>query len=146
MSKILVIYAGRTGQTQQIAEYVAEGIRFCSCEAKVMDAVQIKDDETLPGYDAYVFGSAIYHGEMMPSMKTLLFLASKLELAGKAGGSFGAYGWSGEAPDRIYHTMKHVLKMDMVADSLRLKSPTLQGAMQMAQDYGKQLAKKLNPL
>ncbi len=144
MPKILVTYAGRTGQTQQIAQYLAEGIRFSGVEAVLVDAAQIKDETKLGGYDGYVFGSATYHGEMMPPMKTLLFLAAKLDLSGKAGGAFGAFGWSGEAPDRIYDTMKHVLKMDMVPDPLRLKSASLGGAMQMAQDYGKQVAKKLN--
>jgi flavorubredoxin len=144
MAKVLVIYASRTGQTQQIAEYVAEGIRFSGIEAAVQEAGQIKKEEQLSGYDGYVFGSATYHGEMMAPMKTLLFLAAKLDLQGKAGGSFGSFGWSGEAPDRIFETMKHVLKMNMLNDPLRLKSALLQGAMQMAQDYGKQIAKKLN--
>ena len=49
----------------------------------------------------------------------------------------------GEANDRIFETMKHVLKMDMLGDTLRLKSSTLGGGIQMAQDYGREIAKKL---
>ena len=99
--------------------------------------------EDLEGYDAYVLGSATYHGEMMQAMKTLLFLAAKLDLGGKTGGSFGAFGWSGEAPDRIYDTMQNILKMDMVGGPLRLKSAIIQGGMQMAQDYGREIGKKI---
>jgi flavorubredoxin len=143
MPKALIVYATRTGQTQDIAQYVAEGIRFAGADAKVVDAKQLQKEEDLAGYDAYVFGSATYHGEMMQAMKTLLFLAAKTNLEGKVGGSFGAFGWSGEAPDRIYDTMSNMFKMDMVGSALRLKSALLQGGSQMAQDYGREIGKRI---
>jgi flavorubredoxin len=143
MAKVLIVYATRTGETQQIAELIGEGIRFAGCEAKVVNTKEIKSEVDLEGYDGYVFGSATYHGEMLQAMKTFLFLAEKANLAGKVGGAFGAFGWSGEANDRIFATMQHVLKMQMVADTLRLKSSSLGGGMQMAQDYGRAIAGKL---
>jgi flavorubredoxin len=143
MAKALITYASRTGETQSIANYIAEGIRFTGADAKVVDAAQLKTEEDLGGYDAYVFGSATYHGDMLPAMKQLLFLAAELDLEGRPAGSFGAFGWSGEAPDRIYDTMRHILKMDMVGSALRLKSAALQGGLQMAQDYGREIGKKL---
>lgn len=144
MPRALIVYATRAGQTQSIADLIAEGIRFTGSEAKVINATEIKKEEDLDGYDAYVFGSATYHGEMMQALKTMLFIAAKLDLEGKAGGSFGAFGWSGEAPDRIYDTMKNLFKMDMVGSPLRLKSSLLQGALQMAQDYGREIGKKIS--
>ncbi len=143
MPKALIVYATRTGQTQNIAELIAEGIRFAGAEAKAINVNQVKKQEDLEGYDAYVFGSATYHGEMLQGMKQMLFLAEKLGLKGKPGGAFGAFGWSGEAPDRIYDTMKNIFEMDLVPSALRLKSASLQGGMQMAQDYGRQIGKKL---
>jgi len=106
MAKALVVYCTRTGETKDIAELIAEGIRFQGAEATVVNVTNVKKEEDLDGYDAYVFGSATYHGEMMQGMKTMLFLAEKCNLEGKVGGSFGAFGWSGEAPDRIFDTMK----------------------------------------
>jgi flavorubredoxin len=144
MAKVLIVYATRTGETQNIADLVAEGIRFSGHEANVANVKDIKSEVELDGYDGYVFGSSTYHGEMLQGMKTFLFLAEKANLEGKVGGSFGAYGWSGEANDRIFETMKHILKMDLVGDTLRLKSSTLGGGLQMAQDYGRQIAKKLD--
>ena len=143
MAKVLIVYATRTGETQNIADLVAEGIRFSGHEANVVNVKDIKSEGELEGYDGYVFGSPTYHGEMLQGMKTFLFLAEKANLEGKVGGSFGSYGWSGEANDRIFETMKHILKMDLVGDTLRLKSSTLGGGLQMAQDYGRQIAKKL---
>lgn len=143
MSKALIVFATRTGETRQIAELIGEGLRFSGADVSVVDANDIKSESALNGFDVYVFGSATYHGEMMQGMKTFLFLAERAGLAGKAGGSFGAFGWSGEAPDRIFDTMKNVYKMDMVSSSLRLKSSSLGGGIKMAQDYGRELAKKL---
>ncbi|MBW2583211.1 MAG: FprA family A-type flavoprotein [Deltaproteobacteria bacterium] len=143
MSKVLIVYATRTGETQNIADLVAEGVRFSGHEAEVVNIKEVKNEAALDGYDGYVFGSATYHGEMLQGMKTFLFLAEKADLEGKVGGAFGSYGWSGEANDRIFETMKHVLKMDLVGDTLRLKSSSLDGGLQMAQDYGRAVAKKI---
>ncbi|MDM8523144.1 flavodoxin domain-containing protein [Desulfococcaceae bacterium HSG8] len=143
MAKLLVVYNTRTGETKKIAELIGEGVRFSGNEANVLNVNDIKSEADLQGYDGYAFGSATYHGDMMQKMKTMLFMAEKAGLAGKAGGTFGAFGWSGEAPDRIFDTMKNIFKMDMVSNSLRLKSSSLGGGVQMAQDYGQELAKKL---
>lgn len=144
MAKVLVVYATRTGETQNIAELIAEGVRFSGHEADVIGVKEIKNASDLNGYDGYVFGSSTYHGEMLQGMKTFLFLTENANLEGKVGGAFGAYGWSGEANDRIYNTMKHILKMSMVGDTLRLKSSSLGGGQQMAQDYGREIGKRLD--
>ena len=144
MGRALVVYATRKNSTKSIADLIAEGLRFEGMEADVVNVTKVKKESDLDGYDAYVFGSATYHGEMMQGMKTLLFLAEKAKLEGKVGGSFGAYGWSGEAPGRIFDTMKHVLNMDVVGGPLMLKSASLGGGTQMAQDYGRELGKKMS--
>lgn len=143
MGKVLIVFATRTGETQNIAELIGEGVRTAGHQADVVNVKNIKSEADLAGYDGYVFGAATYHGDMLPAMKTFLFTAEKAPLEGKAGGAFGSFGWSGEANDRIYQTMKNIFKMEMVADSLRLKSSRLGGGLQMAQDYGRQLAQKL---
>ena len=144
MAKALVVYATRTGETKNIGELIAEGIRFAGAEATITNVTSIKKEADLEGYDAYVFGSATYHGQMMQGMKTMLFLAEKVNLEGKVGGSFGAFGWSGEAPGRIYDTMANIFKMDMVGGPLKLKSASLGGGIQMCQDYGKEIGNNLS--
>ncbi len=140
MPKALVAFATRTGESQKIAELIAEGLRMSGVEVTIINANKVKDESELKGYDALALGSATYHGDMLPKMKTLLFLAEKAELEGKVGGAFGAFGWSGEAPDRIFDTMKNIFKMKMVGGPLRLKSSSLGGGVKMAQDYGRELA------
>ena len=114
MPRGLVVFATRTNQTQKIAKLIAEGMRFEGYDIDLRNVTEIdKDGISLDDYDAIVLGSATYHGEMLQSMKTFLFFAEKANLEGKAGGAFGAFGWSGEAPGRIFDTMTHILKMNM---------------------------------
>lgn len=143
MASVLVVCATRSGETSRIGELIAEGIRISGHRATVVNASEIAAQGDLQGFDAYVFGSATYHGDMLQPMKTLLFLAQKSGLEGKVGGAFGAFGWSGEAPDRIYDTLRHVCKLDMVSGPLRLKASSLEGGIRMAQDYGRAIAQKL---
>ncbi len=143
MAKVLIVFATRTGETEEIGNVVAEGLRLAGAEVSMRKISEINNESEVNGYDGYVFGAPTYHGDMIQGMKTFLFLAEKAELEGKVGAAFGAFGWSGEAPDRIFDTMKNIYKMDMVSGPLRLKSTSLGGGIQMAQDYGKEIATKI---
>ena len=114
MKKILIAYESRTGNTKQMAEYIAEGIRIAGGEAELKPLSSIGNEKDLQGYNAYVFGCPTYHRDMSESMKTFLFLAQAAQLTGKVGGAFGSYTHSGDAPSLIFDTMEHVFKMDMV--------------------------------
>ena len=144
MAKALVVYSTRTGDTKKIGELIAEGMRFAMVDVTLKDVKDIKKTSDLEGYDAYLFGSSTYHGEMMNGMKTLLFLAEKADLQGKTGGAFGAFGWSGEAAERIFETMENIYKMEMISAPLMLKSGDLGGGITMAQEYGKDVAGKIS--
>jgi len=139
MGKFLIVSASRAGETQKIGELIAEGVRIAGHEAVLKKVNEIKSEEDLNGYDGYAFGSATYHGEMISSMKQLLFIAERAELKDKPAGAFGAYGWSGEAPSRIFETMTHIFNMKMVSDPLMLKASWIGGGARMAQDYGKSI-------
>lgn len=139
MGKVLVVYASRADETKSIAELIAEGVRISGHEADVKKTSEIKSEDDLKGYDGYAFGSATYHGEMITSMKQILFIAERAELKDKPGGAFGAYGWSGEAPERIFETMEHIYAMKMVSGPLMLKASWVEGGIQAAQEYGKSI-------
>ena len=141
MGNVLIVYATRSDETKSIAELIGEGIRMAGHGAEVRTATQIKKEEDLMGYDAYLFGSPTYHGEMVASMKQLLFIAERAQLKGKPGGAFGSYGWSGEAAGRIFDTMNNVYGMEMMdAGPLMLKAVWIEGGMKAAHEYGGQIA------
>ena len=147
MKKVLIAYDSRTGKTEQMAEGVAEGVRMGGSEPELKRITQIKNQEELQGYDAYVFGSPTYHRDMIGTMKTFLFLAQKANLAGKVGGAFGSYTHSGDAPAIVFDTMEHVFKMEMTnLGSFNLKEDLVESAegLRACQDYGKGINDKLS--
>ena len=115
MKKVLVSYLSLDGHTERLAEYLAEGVRISGCEAEIKKIPELKDVKDLEGYQGYIFGCPTYHRDMPQLMKTFLFLAKNAGLTGKAGGAFGSYTHSGDAPGLIFDTLKHVLKMKVVS-------------------------------
>ena len=146
MKKVLIAYISRSGKTQQMAEYVAEGVRMTGNVAEVKKITDIKSEKDLQGYDGYVFGSPTYHRAMPSIMETFLFMAQKAGLAGKVGGAFGSYTHSGDAPKIIFDTMENVYKMNVVdLGSFNLLEHLVEGTdgMRACQEYGKAIVKKL---
>ncbi len=144
MAKALIVYASRTNKTKKLADFIAEGLKAQGIDVTVKRVNEIKNESDLEGYDALVFGSATYHGQMMQPMQTMLFLAEKANLEGKVGGAFGAYGWSGEAAQRIFDTMKNVFNMNMVSGPFRVKSAAVAGSAGKAKEYAAEIAGKLS--
>jgi flavodoxin len=145
MKKVLIAYVSRTGKTQKMADYIAEGIRFSGNEADIKKTTEIKNEKDLEGYDGYVFGCPTYHRDMTAGMKTFLFVAEKLNLVGKMGGAFGSYTHSGESAPMVFDTMQYVYKMDMVdLGPLSLKEATIDttDGTRACQDYGKAIGQK----
>ena len=147
MHKILVAYTSRTGKTEKMAEYIAEGIRFSGHEAVVEKVSAIKNEKQIEGYDGYIFGCPTYHRDLTQGMKTFLFLAEKANLLGKIGGAFCCYTHSGESGPMLFDTMQYVFKMDTVdLGSLNLKEAAVETpeGMHACQDYGKAVGQKFS--
>jgi flavorubredoxin len=146
MKKVLIPYFSRTGKTQQMADYIAEGVRITGNEAEVKKISEIKNEKELTGYDGYVIGSPTYHRAMPGLVETFLFLAQKANLEGKVGGAFGSYTHSGDAPKMIFDTMEFVYKMKVVDlgsfNLLEHLVDTREG-MKSCHDYGKAVGEKL---
>jgi len=146
MKKVLVAYYSRTGMTEKMAEYVAEGVRFSGKNVEVKKISDIKSEKDLEGYDGYIFGCPTYHKDMTENFKTFLFLAQKGNLAGKVGGAFGSSTHTGEAPKLISDTLEFVFNMKITslgAFDLREKVVTTDEGMRACQAYGRTIAKEL---
>ena len=104
MHKILVACVSRTGNTQKMAEFISEGIRFSGHDPILKKVSELKSEKDLEGYDGFIFGCPTYHRDMTASMKTFLFIAEKANLLGKMGGAFGSYTHSGESAQMVFDT------------------------------------------
>jgi flavodoxin len=146
MSKVMIAYISLSGNTEKMAQYIAEGTRFSGQEAVVKKISDIKSADDLADYNGYIFGSPTYHRDMAEPMKTFLFLAKKANLEGKLAGAFGSYTHSGDAPAIIYDTMLFVYKMEpFELGSFNLKEAVIETGegMRSCQDYGRAFGEKL---
>ena len=146
MKKVLIAYESETGNTKQMAEYIAEGIRSSGHDADVKRLNEINSEKELEGYDAYLFGSPTHNLDMIDTMKTFLSMARNVNLYGKVGGAFGSYTYSGQAPKIIFDTMDSLFRMDMVKlGSLNLLEDLLEKGegVRLCHDYGKAIGEKL---
>ena len=147
MKKVLVAYYSRTGKTEKMAEYIAEGIRLSGNTVEMKKIVDIKSEKDIQGYEGYIFGCPTYHKGMTKNFETFLFLVEKAGLKGKIGGAFGSSTHSGEAPGVIFDTMEHVFAMKMTnlgPFDLRENVVDSNEGMKACQDYGRTLGGMLN--
>jgi len=147
MKKVLIAYFSLTGNTEKMAQYIAEGVRFSGNTVVARKISELKSAADLAGYDGYIFGCPTYHRDMAEPMKTFLFLGKKAGLEGKLAGAFGSCTHSGDAPAIIFDTMQHVFRMlPFELSSFRLLDEKLQTAegMRACQDYGRVFGEKLN--
>ena len=93
MSSIAVIYWSMTGNTQAMAEAIAQGAREAGAQVDVFSVDQVGVDQVLE-YDQLALGcpamgaEVLEEGEFEP-----FFTALEGKLSGKKVALFGSYGW-----------------------------------------------------
>jgi len=94
MTRVLVVYDSRTGNTERMALAVVDGAR----QVKGTKVVVLEVDKTkmsdLTGSDAIIIGSPTYYGNMTGKMKSFIDRTYGIhgKLRGKVGGAFTSSG------------------------------------------------------
>ena len=93
MKKTAVIYWSGTGNTEAMANAVAEGMREAGAECAVWTPADVSAD-AVKELDAAALGCPAMGAEELEETEFApMFDAVKSALAGKAVGLFGSYGW-----------------------------------------------------
>ena len=93
MKKVAICYWSGTGNTQAMAEAVAEGVKGAGAEAEVFTAGEF-DAGKVDGFDAIAFGCPAMGAEELESDEfEPMFTACEGKLSGKPIALFGSYGW-----------------------------------------------------
>ena len=93
MSKVAVVYWSGTGNTEEMANKVAEGAKAAGAEVEVISADDF-DGTDISSFDGVAFGSpAMGDEELEDSVFQPVFEACEPKLAGKKVVLFGSYGW-----------------------------------------------------
>ena len=93
MSKVAIVYWSGTGNTEAMAQAVAEGVKAGAGEAVLLTAAEF-DAGMADSFDAIAFGCpAMGAEELEESEFAPMFAACEPKLSGKKLGLFGSYGW-----------------------------------------------------
>lgn len=93
MSKIAVVYWSGTGNTEMMAQKVADGAQQAGAEVTLFTASEFSADN-MDSFDAIAFGCPSMGAEQLEESEfEPMFQACEAKLGGKKIALFGSYGW-----------------------------------------------------
>jgi len=93
MSKIAVIYWSQTGNTEMMANAIAEGIREAGAECDVLSVPAVSADQAAE-YEKLALGCPAMGAEVLEEMDFEPFFTElERRLSGRPVALFGSYGW-----------------------------------------------------
>jgi flavorubredoxin len=110
MRRLLIVYDSISGNTQRMANLIAQGVQK-KISNVIVTRITEAAEKDFKEADAIVFGCPTYNRGLTSDMKIYFekeVVKLKAHLKGKIGSAFGAYGWSGEAIHLIKDSMKHL--------------------------------------
>ena len=145
MPKLLILYYSRTGNTEKMAEAVAEGARSIS-EVEV-ELTHHATPEMLTEFDAIIVGAPTYRHNLPITIENFFeeVAVKEIDLKGKIGAAFGSYGWSGEAPRLVLEIMKNKFGMEVIEPPLLIRYTPSQDGLEKCREFGRETAEKLIP-
>lgn len=141
--KVLVVYYSRTGNTQAMADAVAEGARASGADVEVkrVDYATIYD---LVQADAAAFGTPGYWGTMAGMLKWLfekLYTSGRKEVEGKPAAAFVSANYIESAKETLEDVERRIeyFKMKKVKDGVVCKHYPDEKAKEACRELGKAL-------
>ena len=143
MKQIPVIFWTGTGNTQMMADAVAEAINAAGAEAVVKNVSEITADEAA-GYDALALGCPAMGAEVLEECEFEPFF-TELEgkLAGKKVALFGSYGWGGGAWMKLWADRTRKAGAKLFNDGLAIENSPQKDDLSACSQLGAAFAKSL---
>lgn len=140
MSKTAVVFWSGTGNTEEMANAVLEGMKENGADASIYsaDAFQAGDVE---GYDAIAFGCPAMGAEVLEEDEFQpLFDECKSALAGKKVALFGSYGWGDGEWMRSWEDDCKEAGIELACDSVVCNDAPDEDAITACKELGAALA------
>lgn len=91
MENMILVYWTQSGNTQQMAEAIAEGVKQAGASIEVME---VAAQPSLDGYQKILFGCPAMGAEVLEECEfDPYFTSIEASLNGKSVALFGSYGW-----------------------------------------------------
>ena len=140
MSKIAVVYWSGTGNTEQMANAVAEGAKEAGAEVSTLTADQFSAAKVAE-FDAIAFGCPAMGAEQLEEDEfEPMFSSCKTGLKGKRIALFGSYGWGDGEWMRSWETTAKGYGAQLAAGSVICADAPDEEARSACESLGKTLA------
>ena len=140
---VVIIYGSMYGNTELMAETVAQGLAEAGIKNIIMHNVSKSDSSIILRdvfkYRALIVGSPTYSNELYPEVESLL---RKIEIRGvknRVFGYFGSFTWAGAANNRLAsfgETMKWTVAEIAVEEKMGLKIDNYQACLNLGRQVG----------
>ncbi|MDR2906881.1 MAG: FprA family A-type flavoprotein [Bacteroidales bacterium] len=144
-NRVFVGYVSAYGYTKEAAEKIAEGLKAAGnievdlCDLEFTPLSEIA--ERIEKANAYLFGSPTINQNTLLQIYQCFALMTPLRDKGKLAGTFGSYGWSGEATQIIQANLA-ALKFTVFDERLTFKFRPLGEVQNLAFEFGKKFGEQ----
>ena len=141
MSKIAVIYWSQTGNTEMMANAIAEGIREAGAECDVLSVPAVSADQAAE-YEKLALGCPAMGAEVLEEMDFEPFFTElERRLSGRPVALFGSYGWGdGQWMRDWEERMKNAGAVLVGGEGVIAHETPDDDALEACREFGKQLA------
>lgn len=148
-NRVFIPYVSAYHNTGKMAEKIAGGIRSMGdFEVEVADIETMLPgdlDERVAKSNGVIVGCPTINQNLLLPVYKLFAVISPIRDKGKLGGSFGSYGWSGEARKMINTNLEN-LKLQVVDEGVFAKFSPDEEELKKSFDYGKKIGEKIREL
>ncbi len=151
MTKVIVVYESKYGNTKLVAETIIEGMKKVKGIETVLNELKKVDLNEIPDYDAILVGSPNHFGGPTRGVKKFIDKIGKLNLKGKLAAVFETYmgGNFEKAAKKMEKKINEkVPGLKLVAPGLSIKvqgmkGPILEGELPKCKEFGNKIATQM---
>jgi NADH oxidase (H2O-forming) len=144
--RVFIPYVSAYHNTGMLAGKIAEGIKQAAdIDVEVVDieTMSLGDiDERIAKSKGIVVGCPTINQNILLPVYRMFAVISPIRDKGKIAGSFGSYGWSGEAVKLINTTLEN-LKLDVQGEGVFIKFTPHETEFQKCIEYGREIGAKV---
>ncbi|MCQ6275217.1 flavodoxin [Bacillus sp. V3B] len=148
MSEMIMVFASMTGNTEEMANAIAEGIRQTGNDLEINDIIESPSASRLEKFDGILLGSYTWgEGDLPDEFLDLYEEMDEINLSGKKAVVFGsgdtAYDQYAGAVDILIEKLKE-RGAEIVLEGLKVDTSPSPDDIENCKEFGKEFARHLN--
>lgn len=146
MTQIIIVFASMTGNTEEMADEIAQGIREQGCEVDLRSVMDASANDLL-NYDGIILGAYTWGDGDLPDefldfydeMDNITLQHKKAAVFGSCDSNYTAYG----AAVDILHTKLDELGASVILQGLKIELSPSASEKEVCREFGKDFAKQV---